>query len=241
MLCSHCHRQRIFAIGLCQRCHTRKRDRGTLPAAPSDASLCKAEACKRPVHANGFCHPCYSTRLRSLRVCWKNLRKRYPGQFPEAWMKFPNFLADVGDKPVPRASIRRRDEALPFSRDNVIWLPAVPSPLPGNPSAGQKSTYNRERHLLRKYAITSVEYDRLLKAQGGVCAICKLPPEIAHKGNTRSCLLGVDHCHTTGRVRSLLCVRCNNMIGSAKESPDLLRAAIAYLEHHAEPAAEEAA
>lgn len=52
-----------------------------------------------------------------------------------------------------------------------------------------------------KYHITQIEYDSILKEQGGVCAICKT------LGTSRG--LCVDHCHTSGKVRGILCHTCN--------------------------------
>src|SRR5207249_694982 len=54
--------------------------------------------------------------------------------------------------------------------------------------------------------VTDAEYDRLLAAQGGGCAICGNPPK------TRR--LHVDHDHKTGEVRGLLCHRCNRLLAS---------------------------
>ena len=42
----------------------------------------------------------------------------------------------------------------------------------------------------------------------------------------------VDHCHTTGKVRGLLCTRCNNTLGGLKDSVDLAKKMIVYLEDH---------
>jgi hypothetical protein len=82
---------------------------------------------------------------------------------------------------------------------------------------------NKRRALMW---ITAAEYKALLKAQGGVCAICKKPPK-KHR-------LHVDHDHATGKVRGLLCVRCNAWLIAAMESP-LMPAALAYLAKHASP------
>lgn len=73
------------------------------------------------------------------------------------------------------------------------------------------------------YGISRAEYDAMLQAQGGVCAICKGP----HRGVGKR--LHVDHCHDTGAVRGLLCGNCNTFIGLAEHDPDRLRQAIAYL------------
>ena len=57
---------------------------------------------------------------------------------------------------------------------------------------------------LKHYGITPVEYDNLLKLQGGVCALCRQPP------NGRR--LAVDHDHKTGKVRGILCIKCNRIL-----------------------------
>jgi hypothetical protein len=83
----------------------------------------------------------------------------------------------------------------------------------------------RTRHLRRSYGITPEDYDTLAVAQGHVCAICGKTPK---PGKWH--VLHIDHDHKTGRVRGLLCFRCNNAIGQLEDDPDLLRSAIAYLE-----------
>jgi hypothetical protein len=81
----------------------------------------------------------------------------------------------------------------------------------------------RNKRLLDKFGITSEEYDYLLAAQSGVCAICKNPPK---KGK-----YAVDHDHKTGILRGILCMWCNHkLLGGAREKIELLKAAIIYLE-----------
>ena len=75
------------------------------------------------------------------------------------------------------------------------------------------------------YGITIAEYDALVIAQGGVCAICKTSP--SEKKNHVG--LYVDHNHTTGKVRGLLCRDCNSALGLFQDSQDVLKAAISYL------------
>ena len=84
----------------------------------------------------------------------------------------------------------------------------------------------RDRHLQRKYGITLAQYEEMLAAQGGGCALCGKRPD--EQGRyTR--YLHVDHCHATGKVRGLLCDRHNLMLGQWGDTPDLLRKAIDYL------------
>lgn len=85
--------------------------------------------------------------------------------------------------------------------------------------------YVREYHLLKKYGITEVDYQQMLKKQGGKCAICQTTEP---KGRCHN-RFHVDHCHETGVVRGLLCSRCNMGIGSFGDSPDLIASALLYL------------
>lgn len=72
-----------------------------------------------------------------------------------------------------------------------------------------------------RYGLTPEHYEALLSAQGGRCAICGGRPT----GN-----LHVDHDHNTGKVRGLLCGRCNPALGAFQDSPRILLAAVRYLE-----------
>lgn len=84
--------------------------------------------------------------------------------------------------------------------------------------------------LQLRYGLTVEEYDAMLEAQGGVCAICG---EKCSAGRR----LSVDHSHACcpgpkscgACVRALLCMNCNQGIGKLKDNPDLLEAAAEYL------------
>ncbi len=80
----------------------------------------------------------------------------------------------------------------------------------------------RTEHLRRTFGLTQADYDALLAAQGGGCAICEDPPN-------EKISLHIDHDHGTGEIRGLLCVRCNNAIALLRESPDVMRRAIRYV------------
>lgn len=90
---------------------------------------------------------------------------------------------------------------------------------------GRKKTADRRSYLKRKFGITLEQYDEMLAAQGGVCALCGRPP-------TEGISLHVDHHHETGAIRKLLCFRCNNALGDLGDDPDLLRSAARYLDAH---------
>ena len=76
------------------------------------------------------------------------------------------------------------------------------------------------RRLARFYGISREQYEGLLAKQGGVCGICRKPPQEP---------LCVDHSHATGRVRGLLCRKCNTGLGSYDDDASVMAAGIAYL------------
>lgn len=87
------------------------------------------------------------------------------------------------------------------------------------------SEQRRAYRLWGKYKITVEDYDALLAKQGGVCAICS-----ADTPGTSHGFWHVDHCHTGGQVRGLLCSTCNTGLGSFYDQPSTLRRAAEYLE-----------
>lgn len=72
-------------------------------------------------------------------------------------------------------------------------------------------TIERDRAYRARYGITLADYDRMLKEQDSRCAICG--SDRALKNNERTWAFAVDHCHTTGKVRGLLCNACNVGLG----------------------------
>ena len=78
--------------------------------------------------------------------------------------------------------------------------------------------------LKRKFNITPEDYNRMFEEQAGRCKICN-----THASNFTKAL-AVDHCHTTGKVRGLLCDKCNRGIGLLGDDVEILKAAVRYLE-----------
>lgn len=83
---------------------------------------------------------------------------------------------------------------------------------------------------LARFGLTPEQYQEMLDAQGGVCAICERPERCRDSRNGRIKAFAVDHDHDTGAVRGLLCQNCNKGIGNLGDSADTLIAAAAYLE-----------
>lgn len=83
----------------------------------------------------------------------------------------------------------------------------------------------KKHHLKRKYGITQLYFDNMLSEQNHTCAIC-------HSINISGKALAVDHDHSTGTIRGLLCYRCNMLLGYAKDNIKTLGNAIKYLRRH---------
>ena len=87
----------------------------------------------------------------------------------------------------------------------------------------KRLTYSRAYHLKQTYGLTLEQYDEMLEQQDSVCAICG-------ETNLDGKRLYVDHNHETGKVRGLLCLKCNNRLG-VLENKDWRSLAEEYLQY----------
>lgn len=81
----------------------------------------------------------------------------------------------------------------------------------------------RDVVIRNQYGITLEQYDTMLEAQNYKCAICGNEDEVEGRR------LAIDHCHTSGKVRGLLCGKCNRGLGLFYDNKELLSNAIKYL------------
>jgi hypothetical protein len=81
----------------------------------------------------------------------------------------------------------------------------------------------RNNDLKRNYGITLDEHTKMYEEQEGLCAIC------GNEGNGKWKKLCVDHCHSTGKVRKLLCHHCNTALGLVGDNISTLQAMVEYL------------
>jgi hypothetical protein len=87
----------------------------------------------------------------------------------------------------------------------------------------------RDSLLRTRYGISRSEYHAMLEAQGGGCGICGTKEPGNGKGDK---YFDVDHCHTTGKVRALLCRNCNVTVGVIEKKSALIKLIHEYLKRH---------
>ena len=110
------------------------------------------------------------------------------------------------------AKVWRKDNAEAIKEKKAVAYKNMPSMVKFN------------NHLKQRYGIDVDYYLDMLSKQNGLCKICG--------GLSNRKRLSVDHCHETGRVRGLLCERCNSFIGRVKDDVSILKSAIDYLQNN---------
>jgi len=179
-----------------------------------DAQACARDSCARPAHTKwaGLCrthHIEYTAArvLNGVKVCTHCREEKPLSEF--------GIRSDRGEpKPKPRCHPC-------VAKTTAEWRER-------NPDYGRRwYRKNRERHAAysryQKYGITADHLAEMVLAQNGCCAICAVAMDVPN----------VDHDHSTGAVRDLLCRKCNSALGLFNEDLAVMRSAIAYLEKHA--------
>jgi len=216
---------------------------------------CHVIKCDKPSVAKGLCETHYAQVKRHGKLgsnrpadwggrekhpaykAWRGLLRYYRLDMCPTWVEnFWSFAKDVGEKP-ESSQAHRADKEKPWSKENFYWKEK-------RSSSENRKEYMRDwqrksrlangdyylnSDLKKNYGVTLDWYRETLAAQNGVCAICKQPETTKIRGNTIA--MPVDHCHTTGRVRGLLCTQCNRALGLFKDSTEVLQAAISYLQN----------
>lgn len=136
-------------------------------------------------------------------------------------------------RPLPADGLRRcracgedRDDVVGGNRHNPGFCPACLTTLLSEWSGHMSPS--AEARWRSKYGIDSGTHALMFAKQGGVCAICGDDGRSVKTDAPMSGLV-VDHCHDTGKVRGLLCSRCNTAIGLLGDNPQWLRRAAAYV------------
>lgn len=171
---------------------------------PDSITPCAVEGCERYAQAKGMCFAHYQ-RVR---------RTGTPG--PAQLIHEPRTADDTERR------CSKCTRTLPVSK-----FP----PDPRNRTVRLSICYacqtirDRNAARVRRYGMTTAEYDALLVSQGGVCAVV---------GCGSSHRLVIDHCHASSAVRGIICDRCNVVLGRVEDTTQLLHGLAEYLGNHHE-------
>jgi len=95
-----------------------------------------------------------------------------------------------------------------------------------------RKEYMRRKRLKRDFDLSPETYEIMLKSQNYLCAICHKAETALARDKITLRRLAVDHDHLTGKIRQLLCNKCNCLLGRADDDIERLKAAITYLQKH---------
>lgn len=172
-------------------------------------SVCNKEF--RAYRGQKYCSPsCSRVGKNEVSRAEYNRKKDDPEYIQKRRQSYYNHRQTSGFKKTRQAWIENNRDKL--SRYGLKYYYADPV----------RAKEKREKAKLKQWGLSIDDYERLVKAQGGGCAICKKPCSSGRK-------LAVDHDHKTGRIRGLLCSNCNLGLGKFFDNKELLRKAISYL------------
>ena len=174
--------------------------------------ICSIKDCRDKIYAKEWC-------------CKHYMRQRRYGSSRKPKLK-RDILLDAGKSFCPKCN----EEKLlsNFCRDKHTYTGfAIYCKQCNSKKAKKRYRKHKSEHknaqLKNDFGITLKQYKKMVNSQNNVCAICRKLEKIKNKS------LSVDHCHKTGRIRGLLCSRCNTGLGLFQDSTDNLKQAIVYL------------
>lgn len=252
--CSFCGKPgKRLVKGLCKPCYYREKKNGDLEYRKIPR-FCTVPNCGELVASHGLCgkhlqrvnktgstdepkprgtkttHPLYE------RWSWYHRNQSCDPRWDDFW----NFVDDVGEQPSSAHRLYRLDETKNYGPTNFEWRERTLDEAGSQKNSEYQKAWRAayivknpkkfKSQYLKRYGITIEQFDEILAAQGGVCAICSKKETALHHITGEARHLAVDHCHSGGQVRGLLCTPCNQILGLAGDDPDLLRKAATYLE-----------
>lgn len=260
-ICPGCQQERpIKAKGLCNACYTYQKRYGKLDRERQPRGMCTVAGCDKKAHGRGMCDM-HLKRLKvsgslddpradninlmtnqKLYAQWASYQRE--GAYPivlEWKSSFPTFMEAVGERPSSRHRLFRLDKGRPMGPGNFEWRERLVTRDPNETDSEYMARHRQARRvaggsslwesdLQRNYGIGVQDLKAMANIQEHKCDICGEAERVLKNGVVKH--LAVDHDHTTGKVRALLCQSCNQMLGFAKDDPNLLKKAIAYLAKH---------
>lgn len=168
---------------------------------------------ERPSQGRGLCSRCYAKERYKTRA-----GKRRATCHPE----LPHTAHGLCHNCV--AKLRRDKNPAAYSQVRAKYRAT-------EKARAASKAYNRKRNVEKKYGIPLADFTARLETQRGLCGICKtdISGSWVTPTGKQYTKAAIDHCHSTGRVRGLLCSPCNAGLGSFKDNIQSLLAAAQYL------------
>lgn len=175
---------------------------------------CSTPECDRPVMAREMCQKCYGRAYRAGEI--QPRLKVGIHSLSHVNVESETAVCAICGPTRIRVRTGRRGHECGAKR----WRSGAPGKSATLPDGtAYASLEGPPRWMWDKYRVTPERYAEMWLSQDGLCKICDLDADLV-----------VDHCHATGRVRGLLCHRCNVALGWMDDRPDRLRSAATYLE-----------
>lgn len=212
---------------------------------------CNVEDCNKVCYCNNLCtlhYQRFKLYGRTEKYIWGQTQHplyfiwndgKNKNKLCKEWNDFKQFLKDVGEKPGDDYRFTRIDKKELFGPTNFKWKKFVKiKENETNIDFQRRRRLEREKispglerdcQLKREFGITLEDYNTRLKEQNFVCKICSEPEITKHHVSGKLKSLAIDHCHKTGKIRGILCQRCNRVLGKIKDSVDILDKMKAYL------------
>lgn len=246
-LCSHCSKVGVVAKGYCEACYRRQKKTGSLEYQRKGIrNICDIDGCDRHVVAHGLCDSHRKRVLRygttdsqrptdwgqrtkhSLHTYWVDTKRKETLNMCDEWRNdFWVFVGDVKERPSKNHHLRVIDVERQLGSNNWQWVEGITA---ANRLTTKELKYRaNQKHRIR--ATPEERYELMVKA-GHKCEICDATvngSDCSATGEGSTKKLCVDHCHDTGKLRGILCHKCNVGIGLFKDNQTLLQGAIDYL------------
>ena len=157
----------------------------------------------------------------NAKVCSSECKRLNTNRHNAAWKKRNREQTNAIQQAYRLNNKHVRDREKEYRDNNKEKAAKRAKKLYAKPEFRRRQT---DLRLQREYGITINDYEKIFEEQGGCCAICGI-----HQSELKKSL-DIDHCHTSGKVRGLLCNKCNQGLGLFQEERDFLASAISYLQ-----------
>jgi hypothetical protein len=240
--------------GLCSACYSKLNKLNKLP--PKEPRIynkpgpCRIEGCGNTAIAFGLCRKHYMHQYdkrnpyhQFLYKRWNAIRTRsqiHANGICDRWLSFYGFVEDVGLPPSDGHRLVVLDRRKPYQKDNISWMTSqeafvhkskVEFHIEDDLTTDEVLQFALTKKRRTRCGLSLKEYERKLSEVGHVCEICGSQANgFDSRGNPRR--LAVDHNHSTGNIRGILCNYCNRGIGDFRESREHMASAIKYLDKY---------